>query len=151
MRSPPTHTLLAPAKSQAETFWRRKWVSSWRLEGLVKVAKDGEGSEGNAMQKVAMEKVVDVCRGAQSTLTLRIIQEAHRSLFPFCHKGDSIQAPAMKSYLKIIPPLSFFLVTEWDLHHPPALICGFSGGNKKTQFFASFATNGNIARVKILT
>jgi hypothetical protein len=35
-------------------------------------------------------------------------------------------------------------------HHPPALIYGFSGGKKKTQIFASFATNGNIARVKIL-
>jgi hypothetical protein len=34
-------------------------------------------------------------------------------------------------------------------HHLPANILGFFGGNQKTQFFASFATNGNTARVKI--
>jgi len=37
-----------------------------------------------------------------------------------------------------------------NCHNLPAVISGFSGGNKKTQIFASFATNGNIARVKIL-
>jgi hypothetical protein len=37
-----------------------------------------------------------------------------------------------------------------DTHNLPAGIYGFSGGNENTQIFASFATNGNIPRVKIL-
>jgi hypothetical protein len=50
----------------------------------------------------------------------------------------------------VLTPTAAAAAAAEEEHHLPALIYGFSGGNKRTQIFASFATNGNIARVKIL-
>jgi hypothetical protein len=41
------------------------------------------------------------------------------------------------------------LVVHVDWASPPGEHLGLFCGNQKTQFFASFATNGNTARVKI--
>ena len=66
-----------------------------------------------------------------------------------CHNEVEVQA-------EIVPYSTYLLSaentrTKMPLHAPPppgehlGLFCG----NQKTQFFASFATNGNNARIKI--